>query len=168
MTLLDTLAKVGFDWRLALTNLVNFGLIIWLLAKFLWPNIAKAISDRQRIINQGLDDAEAAKEHLAKSQADYQAKLVEAHREAKEIVHQADERGQQIKTVAQTEAQKEAEALRQRVASEIGREKEQMTAAVRQESAQLVATAMEKVLQEKLDTAADEKMIKQAIESLHG
>ncbi|HNW55630.1 MAG TPA: F0F1 ATP synthase subunit B [bacterium] len=168
MSLLDTLAKVGFDWRLALTNLVNFGLIVWLLAKFLWPSIAKAINERQRIIDQGLDDAEAAKEHLAKGQADYQAKLVEANREAKEIVRQADERGQQIKTVAQTEAQKEAEALKQRVASELNQEKEQMTAAVRQESAQLVAAAMEKVLQEKLDSAADEKMIKQAIESLHG
>lgn len=168
MSLLDTLAKVGFDWRLALSNLVNFGLIVWLLAKFLWPSIAKAISDRQRIINQGLDDAEAAKDHLAKSQADYQAKLVEAHREAKEIVRQADERGQQVKTAAQAEAQKEAEVLRERVAGELNREKEQMTAAVRQESVQLVATAMEKVLQEKLDSAADEKMIKQALESLHG
>ena len=86
MALMEVLAKVGFDWRLALTNLVNFGLIVWLLAKFLWPSISKAISERQKIINQGLEDAEAAKERLAKSQSDYQAKLVQAHQEANLVV----------------------------------------------------------------------------------
>lgn len=164
---MEILAKVGFDWRLALTNLVNFGLIVWLLAKFLWPSIAKAIGERQRIIDQGLDDAESAKQRLAQSQADYQAKLVQAHQEAQEIARQADERGQKIKLQAQQVAQQEADNLRQRVAEELSREKEQMTAAVRQQSAELITTAVEKVLQEKLDGAADERMIKQVITALH-
>lgn len=168
MDLMEVLAKVGFDWRLALTNLVNFGLIVWLLAKFLWPSISKAIGERQKIINQGLEDAETAKERLAKSQADYQAKLVQARQEAQEIARQADERGQKIKEQAQQTAQQEAEDLRQRVASELAREKDQMTMAVHQRSVELVTTALEKVLQEKLDSKTDEKMIQQALKSLHG
>ena len=168
MSLLDTLAKVGFDWRLALSNLVNFGLIIWLLAKFLWPSIIKVINERQQIINQGLDDAEAAKEHLVKSQANYQSKLIKAHHEAKEIISQADKRGQEIKAIAQVEAQKEIEALQERAAGELNRKKEQITIAIRQESAQLITLAMEKILQEKLNETTDEKIIKQVLESLHG
>ena len=168
MDLMEVLAKVGFDWRLALTNLVNFGLIVWLLAKFLWPSISKAIGERQKIINQGLADAEAAKEHLTKSQADYQAKLVQAHQEAQDIARQADERGQKIKEQAQQTAHQEAEELRQRVAGELAREKDQMTMAVRQQSVELVATALEKVLQEILDSSTDEKIIQQAIKALHG
>lgn len=167
MSLIETLAKVGFDWRLALTNLVNFGLIVWLLAKFLWPSIAKAIGERQKLISQGLDDAESAKQHLAKSQTDYQAKLAQAHQEAQEIIHQADERGQKINQQAQQAAQLEAEELRQRVTKELANEKEKMNAAVRSQSAELVTAAVEKILQDKLDAMADDRIIKQAIEALH-
>jgi len=168
MSLIETLAKVGFDWRLALTNLVNFGLIVWLLAKFLWPSIAKAIGERQKQINQGLDDAESAKQRLAKSQADYQAKLTQAHQEAQEIIHQADERGQKINQQAQQDAQLEAEELRQRVSADLAQEKEQMTAAVQRQSAELVTAAVEKILQEKLGATDDDRIIKQAIKSVHG
>ena len=157
MGLIDTLAKVGFDWRLALTNLINFGLIVWLLAKFLWPSIAKAIGERQKIIDQGLTDAESAKERLEQSQADYQAKLLAARQAAGEIINQADEQGQKIK-----------EKLRQHVTEELAQAKQVMTAEDQKQSADLVVAAVEKILQNKLDAKDDQRLVKQALKSLHG
>lgn len=168
MGLIDTLAKVGFDWRLALTNLINFGLIVWLLAKFLWPSIAKAISERQKIIDQGLTDAESAKDRLEQSQADYQAKLLAARQAAGEIISQADEQGQKIRENLQQTARQEVEELRQRVTEELAQAKKTMTADVKKQSADLVVAAVEKILKDKLDAEDDERLVKQALKSLHG
>lgn len=168
MGLIDTLAKVGFDWRLALTNLINFGLIVWLLAKFLWPSIAKAIGERQKIIDQGLTDAESAKERLEQSQADYQAKLLAARQAAGEIINQADEQGQKIKEKLQQTAHQEVDELRQHVTEELAQAKQVMTADVQQQSADLVVAAVEKILQNKLDAKDDQRLVKQALKSLHG
>lgn len=168
MGLIDTLAKVGFDWRLALTNLINFGLIVWLLAKFLWPSIAKAIGERQKIIDQGLTDAESAKERLKQSQADYQAKLLAARQAAGEIINQADEQGQKIKEKLQQTAHQEVDELRQRVTEELAQAKQVMTADVQQQSADLIVVAVEKILQNKLDAKDDQRLVEQALKSLHG
>jgi hypothetical protein len=54
------LANLGFDWRVALANLVNFLVIILILKYFAFKPIAKIINEREDKIKKGIEDAERA------------------------------------------------------------------------------------------------------------
>jgi F0F1-type ATP synthase membrane subunit b/b' len=46
--------KIGFDWRLALTHLINLLIIFFLLVKYAFPAIKKAVDERTKKIQEGL------------------------------------------------------------------------------------------------------------------
>lgn len=79
---------------------IAFAIIWFLLAKFAWPVVLKAMEDRENKIKNDLDDAERSKKDAAASAEEYKAKISEADRKAEEIV---------------AEAKKEAEAQRAQI-----------------------------------------------------
>lgn len=79
---------------------IAFAIIWFLLAKFAWPIVLKAMDDRENKIKTDLDDAERSKKDAAASAEEYKAKISEADRKAEEIV---------------AEAKKEAEAQRSEI-----------------------------------------------------
>lgn len=50
----DIATKIGFDWRLAITHLINFLIIFFLLVKFALPAIKKTVNERTKRIQEGL------------------------------------------------------------------------------------------------------------------
>lgn len=79
---------------------IAFAIIWFLLAKFAWPIVLKAMDDRENKIKTDLDDAERSKKDAAASAEEYKNKISEADRKAEEIV---------------AEAKKEAEAQRSEI-----------------------------------------------------
>src|SRR3989344_294671 len=60
----EILQKIGFDWQVALANLFNFLIILFLLKQFAFKPIKKVIDERQIKINEGLENAKKAKTEL--------------------------------------------------------------------------------------------------------
>lgn len=79
---------------------IAFAIIWFLLAKFAWPVVLKAMEDRENKIKNDLDDAERSKKDAAASAEEYKAKISDADRKAEEIV---------------ADAKKEAEAQRAQI-----------------------------------------------------
>jgi F-type H+-transporting ATPase subunit b len=82
----EILAKIGFDWHIALSHTVNFGLIFFLLVKFALPNIKKVINERTAKIKDGLKKADDAKFIFDKAKQDRDALLHDAEIEKKSII----------------------------------------------------------------------------------
>ena len=57
-------ANLGFDWRVALANLANFLIIVWILKRFAFKPIKAIIEKRENTIKEGLDKAKEAEERL--------------------------------------------------------------------------------------------------------
>lgn len=93
--LTDIASKIGFEWRLALTSLINFLIIFFLLVKFALPSIKKTIDERTKKIQEGLKMREDAK-----------AIVDNAYSDAKEITKNANQKSQDIVSVSETNAKK--------------------------------------------------------------
>jgi F-type H+-transporting ATPase subunit b len=65
---MEEITKVfGIDWRLFIIQAINFGLVVFLLSKFLYKPILNVIEERRKIITKGLDDAKLAEQNLQNS-----------------------------------------------------------------------------------------------------
>ena len=74
---------------------ITFALFIWFTMKVVWPYLLRAIETRQKVIADGLAEAERGKSSLADAQKQTDIMLREARGRAQEIVAAAEKAAQQ-------------------------------------------------------------------------
>jgi F-type H+-transporting ATPase subunit b len=151
---------------LAIWTLVNFLLFLFIFVKFAGKGIIKGLNSREDHINSQIRSAEKANEEARSLLEDSNKKLDEAQQQVSEIVAkgrlQADahikkaaEEAESVKRDKVIEAQKEIE-----------RSKEAALKELRNEVADLVVLATEKIIEEKLDKNKDLKLVESYIEKI--
>ena len=146
---------------------LSFGVVFFLLAKFGFPVIVKAINERKEFIEMSLLSAKQANEKLATIQAEGEKLLAEAKAQQKNIIASAMQEKQRIVQAAQDEAQASANQMIEEAKQSIQAEKEKALQDVRQEVASLALDIAEKVIGERMkDEAMQRKTIEQLIDKL--
>ena len=146
---------------------LSFGVVFFLLAKFGFPVIVKAINERKEFIEMSLLSAKQAKEKLAGIQAESERLLADAKAQQKDIIAAAMQEKQRIVQAAQEEAQTSAQQMIEEARQSIQAEKERALQDVRNEVASLALDIAEKVIGERMkDDATQRKNIEQLIDKL--
>ncbi|MDY6256490.1 MAG: F0F1 ATP synthase subunit B [Bacteroidaceae bacterium] len=146
---------------------LSFGVVFFLLAKFGFPVIVKAINERKEFIEMSLLSAKQANEKLATIQAEGEKLLADAKAQQKDIIAGAMQEKQQIVRAAQEEAQASANQMIEEARQSILAEKERALQDVRKEVATLALDIAEKVIGERMkDDEVQQKTIEQLIDHL--
>ena len=154
---------VNPDYGLLFWMTLSFGIVLFLLAKFAWKPILKALKDRENSIEGALKSAEQAKLDMENLQANNEKILNEARMERESLLKEAREVKETIikeaKVQAKVEASKIAEAARLEIQNEKAVALNEITTQVTILSVQIA----EKILGKEL---ADVKDQQKYIESL--
>jgi len=164
--LLETLGKVGFDWRMALFSFINFILVFWLLKKLFFKKILNIIEERQESIKKGLENFEKSKIEIEDAGKKANTIIIEAKKEANGIIEQANE---MIKIENEKMKDKTKEDIKELVAQakkNLEVQKQEMKEEIHKETVHLVISAVEKILDEKIDEKKDASFIKKMLESV--
>lgn len=157
--IVNILSSVGFNWHVALANFVNFLIILWLLNRFVFRRIGRAIDDRDQVIKQGLIDAQDAgrAKHEAESRKSEIIKDAEVNAHA--IVNDAHKKAELLTVEMKEKATQEAHVL-VREAEE--KKAHALFAAEKEFKAQapaLVAALTEKALRETMTKEINDKIV---------
>lgn len=162
----EILSKLGFDWKLALMNLINVGIIFFLLKKYLFGVVSKKIEERREIIQRGVENATEAQTKLEMANVTAREIIDDAKKQANGIVAQAVKDSASLAESMRLKAVADVEALvtqaKQTIASEKGRMKEE----IYRETADLVLLALQKVLGEQIDSKKDKKIVSDVLARL--
>jgi F-type H+-transporting ATPase subunit b len=147
-------------------TLAAFGLTFFVLKRYIFGPVQKAIDDRRSRIRQSLQEADRAREGARQLLEQHRALIGEAKSDAEEILADA-------RRVAESQRQRvreETEADRQRRLEETRRQIEAETqralAQIRAEVADLTLIATEKVARKALDERDQRRLIDEAISEL--
>jgi F-type H+-transporting ATPase subunit b len=151
MTLLALNPLVSPDPGLFIWSTVAFILLFFLLSKFAWKPIVKALDERERSIEDALAKAEMAKEEMAKLTSENELLLKQARIERDEILKQAKELKDQIVSDAKTAAQTEGAKMIEKAKLEIENQKIAAMAEVKNQVATLSLQIAEKVLRNQFE-----------------
>ncbi|MBT3249249.1 MAG: F0F1 ATP synthase subunit B [Candidatus Pacebacteria bacterium] len=153
-------------WYQLLFQIINFGVLIFVLNKFLYGPIVKIIDQRNKKIQDGIKAAEKSMEEKA-SLGEFKKKIqLKAEKEATEILNkarkQANEQSKQMvvesKEEAQTVVQKEFDNLKEKLKDEEAKMKNRI--------GNLVVDMTTKVLEESLSVTAQHKVIDRELKAL--
>ena len=104
MDLQRILGNLGFDWQMALANLVNFLIIFFVLKRYAFKPIKEKLEEREKKIKTGLEDAEKSATEWRMTQQTREKTLFDARKESNEIVGQANEKAEYNYAVENTDS----------------------------------------------------------------
>lgn len=158
--------KLGFDWRLALINAINFLLFFIILQRFVLSKVATAIANRQKKLDESLKNADQLAKELSEAQEKSDAIIKDANRKANEIIITHQQEAELLASQIKKEAEGEATALKQKAKEDIKKEKETMRKELLDETAELSVKAAQKLLEEEISVEKDKKLVKKYIEQI--
>ncbi len=144
-------------------EIVVFLVLLWLLARYVFPPLLRALEARQQLIAQSLQEAEKARQEAERSRASEMAEMAEARAKAQEILDRAQQLGEQLREELRQRGEAEQQAMLERARAELQREREQAVAELRRQVADLVVMATTRVLQEELDERRQLRLVEQAL-----
>ena len=136
-----------------------FLLMLFLLQKFAWGPIMKAVRSREDTIRNALDSAEKAREEMKVLQADNEIILRKAREERDKIIRDARTATERMLTEAKEKSQSEADAMVKRAKELIEREKNTAIAEVKREVASLAIEVASRVVSETLKSNDEQQKL---------
>jgi F-type H+-transporting ATPase subunit b len=157
------LQALGIDVKLLVEQGLAFLILVFILGKFVYPALTKAIDDRRAAIEAGLQEAKESQEALQKAEADVSKLIEEARKEADDILARTHQESASMIADAESKAKTRAEQIvadaRQQLNVDVTKARE----ALKKDTVELVALATERIIGEKLDDRKDADLVKKAL-----
>ena len=140
-----------------IAQVLNFLFLVFILAKFAYKPVINMMEDRKNKIASDLENAEMAKAEAEKLKAEYAAQLAAVRQEAQSIIENA---------------RKTAQSVHDKIIAETKEEQEQIVASAKdailleKQQALLSLVAAGKILEQKLNSAEDEKLAGSVVDKI--
>ena len=155
--------KLGINgWQLAV-QLVAFLVFIYLLWRFAVGPIVRVLDQRAERIRESMASAERMQAELKETQARNEDALLQARREAQEIVASARQTGEQLIARAREEASVQQEEYLKRAEDTLRQQTEEARIALRREVGDLAVLAAGKIVRKELDPTAQSQLIERTL-----
>lgn len=156
----------GIDWRLLAIQAVNFGILLFVLHRFLYRPLFAILEKRRKMVEESLRQAKEIASLHERVQKERDEILRRAREDAGRLIEEGQKRAKGEGDRIRVHAQEEAVALLERARQEIADEKTRAMAEIRKEAAELVLLATGAVLKEKVDAEKDRRLIEETIRHL--
>jgi len=157
---------IGVNFWTALFVLLNFLLLFFVAKKFLFKPVKNMIDSRQKEIDAMYADAEAAQANATAMEAEYKNRLALAQETGDALVKEAMARGKSREEEILRQANKEADAIREKASQDIAREKKKALNDAKDEISAIALNIAGKVIGETMDTERQHKLVDSFLEEL--
>src|SRR5690349_3704180 len=140
-------------------TILVFGALLVVLWRLGWPALLKSVEDRERRIQQQLDEAERARAEAARLLEEHKRTIAAARNEAQEMLAKARAVAEKERESLLAKAREEYDQLLARARKEIGAEKEKAILELRREAVDLSIAAASKLVEARLDTDANRRLV---------
>lgn len=163
---MEILTNFGVQWNLLLAQIVNFLIIFFVLKKFFYKPIAKALDDRKQKIAEGLKNAETVEKRLAETEEKTAKLISDARREAQTIIDSAKKESVELNSQARNDTQKMIEGMLEKAHAQIELERETMKKDLEKQTIALVVSVTQKVLARTLAQSEKDSLTKNALQEV--
>lgn len=135
-------------------EVVAFGIIVFILAKWIIPPVNRAMTARQEAIRKEFADLEAAKSEATQAKDEFTSQIADARHEAARIREEARQQGAAIIAEMREQAQAEANRIVEHAHAQIQAERQQALTSLRAEVGTLATTLAGRIVGEALEDDA--------------
>ena len=149
-----------------IAQIINFLILVFVLKRFAYKPLMKALADRQARIAESIEKADSERAAAEQLRLEYQQQLAQARNQAQAIVEKATKLAEQAKEEIMQEARAEHARLLKEAREEIAREQQKALVELRSEVVSLSIAAATKIIGHNIDVAANSQMVTAFINQL--
>jgi len=146
------------DWFTVIAQVINFLILVWLLRRFLYKPVLKAIAEREKKITAQIREAEVQKKEAQKEKEDFQQRNNEFQQQRKTMFSDAEEEAETERNKLLNDARKEYENLRDSLQQTIKNEERRLMLEISRRAQDEVFAITRKLLADLADTSLEEKI----------
>ena len=161
----DILNQLGIDWKLFLSQLVNFFLILVILTVFVYKPVLKIIKERNKKIKEGLDKAEEAGVRLKEIDEIGKKKIKEAETASINIIKATEDKAKVLEHELQKKSEDKQIQMQKELQENYKKQQEEVKDIVLKNAVELVRKTLIKTVELKPE-AVDEALIKKAVSEI--
>ena len=142
-----------------IAQVLSFLLFIWITKIWIWPMILVKIEARQKLVADGLAEAERGRSSLADAQKQTESMLKDARARAHDIVTAAERSASQRVEESKAQAKAEGERIVAAAKAQIDQEVQSARQQLRDQVAALAVAGAEKILRREVDARSHAEML---------
>jgi F-type H+-transporting ATPase subunit b len=138
---------------------VAFLLVLFVLNKFAFPALKKAVEEREQKIQSDLEAAERAKQEAEAEKKQYQEQIANARAEANRIIEEARQQAEQVRKDLIEKANAEAQQIVARAQEQLEGERQRTISELQSTIGDLSIELAEKVVGRAIDASAQRELV---------
>ena len=147
------------DLGLLIWMLISFGIVLYVLLRFAWKPILKALKDRERSISKSLLAAQRAKDEMAKIEFGNEKITALAKIERDSMLKEAKDLKNKIIEEAKEEARNEASRIVKEAIDSVENEKNEAVNEIKNQIEQISVEIAENILKQQLGDKSNQKKL---------
>lgn len=160
------LGSLGINGTLFVFQLINFAIVVVVLWFMILKPLTKKMSERQKMIDDSIDNAKKIETNLGMSERKYQEKIDQAKVDANKFIAKSQEESALAAEAMKEKTRKEIELLVETARKNIKTERDESINELKLQAAELIVSAAEKILSAKIDVEKDNKIIEETVKSM--
>lgn len=154
------------DWHIIIAQAVNFIVVMIVLWRFALRPLSALMDERGKKIASGLENATKQEELLKAQQIAYDAELVKARKEARDILENVKQDAESKRAILVSQTQTEVGEMLRMGKKQLVEEKEKMLGEAKTELAEMVVSATGKVLEGIVTKEIDQKLVTESLKDV--
>ncbi len=161
------LGSMGIDLKMFILQLVNLAIVFIILWFLILKPLTKKMAERQKTIDESLENSKKIEQMLQKSEDDYKDQMHTAKTEANQILEKAKLDAELTAESIKKNTKNDIDQMALTAKKNIDDEKQKMVANFKNEAADIVVLALKKIVSNNFDTSKDKKEIDDALEMIN-
>jgi F-type H+-transporting ATPase subunit b len=147
----------SFEPGLAIWTWVAFGLLMFIMSKYVFPVLIQNLKEREKAISDSVDNADAIKKRLDDIEIEHEKIIAEARKKSDSIIIEARKNADVLKKELLQKAEKEASAVLEEAKERINEERKMAMASMKKDIVEMICEGSEKVIGHAFLKDADKK-----------
>lgn len=162
----ETLQQLGISWPKLIAQMVNFGIVLFILWKFAYRPVLKMLEERRQRVAEAMANAEKAKADLARAEAARQEIINQANAQAAKMIEEARAAAARVQEQETQKAIAAAKDIVERARQATEAEHARMLADLRREVGRLVVATTGRVVGKTLTPDDQQRLANEATREL--
>jgi F-type H+-transporting ATPase subunit b len=147
-------------------TLVIFFILFWMLRKYAFPPIFKAVEARERALEEAIAGAKRDRDAAAELLAEHRRQIENARGEAQRFIAEGRQVAEKMRAELLEQARREQQEILERARREIQSERDRAIVELRREAVDLAIAGASKVIEQNMDSSANRRLVEQFLGSV--
>ncbi len=147
-------------------TLVIFLILFWMLRKYAFPPIFKAVEAREKALEDAIAGAKHDRDEAAKLLEEHRRQIENARGEAQRFIAEGRQVAEKMRTDLLEQARREQQEILERARREIEAERDRAIIELRREAVDLAIAGASKVIEQNLDNTANRRLVETFLASV--